>query len=254
MLRSLSALLIAAALTLPLTAQTTPSRIGFVDIEIVLEQSQALRLALDEMDRELALRAREIDRQEREFRRQRFDLDRQERLLSEDERERRRDELLAMEREIEREQFEFESDLRSRERQIEPVLEYIMDVVADVAEREGYDMVLRGEVVIYGNRTADLTPQVITALDAQPDKLSEVMGLAGLPASQSPAGATAPSTAASTPAPPLLPQDRAASSASTSESEATSRRRPGSPPVTPAERPAIPGFGERTASTSTTNP
>src|SRR5690606_32730328 len=83
------------------------------------------------------------------------------------ERETRRTELLTMQDEINRLKFDFEQDLRAKERVIEPVLEKIMNIVADVAERDGYDVVLRGEVVIYGRDSANLTDTVIKELDAR---------------------------------------------------------------------------------------
>lgn len=151
----------AAAISSP-----TQGKIGFVDIELVIEQSTAIRMAMDSLDQVMAEKARTIDSKEREFRRNRFEMDRQERILSGEERERKRLELVKMQEEIEKLKFEFDSELRVRERQIEPVLEHIMRIVADVADEQGFDIVLRGEVIIYGRSTADLTPAIIEKLDS----------------------------------------------------------------------------------------
>ncbi|MGF1574010.1 MAG: OmpH family outer membrane protein [Sumerlaeia bacterium] len=149
------------------TQPTAPQgKVGFVDIELVIEQSKAIRMAMDSMDQVMAGKARTIDTKEREFRRTRFEADRQERVLSTDERERKRLELIALQEEIEKLKFEFDSELRVRERQIEPVLEHIMRLVADVADEQGFDIVLRGEVIIYGRSSVDLTIPVIEKLDA----------------------------------------------------------------------------------------
>jgi Skp family chaperone for outer membrane proteins len=146
-------------------------RIGFVDIELVIENSRALRRGLDTMDEQLAERARVIDRREREFRRLRFELDNQERLITAEDRARRRAELADIQDDINRLRFEFEEEMRSKERLIEPVLEKVMNIVADVAERDGFDLVLRGEVVIYGVTSADLTSAVIAELDRREDSV-----------------------------------------------------------------------------------
>jgi len=159
----------------PAVAQPVGSlRVGFVDIELIIEESRAIREALQAVDNELAEMARQADLKEREFRRQRFEIDRQERILSPDERARRREELLALQDDIERTNFELDRELARRERQIEPVLERILQIVADVAKRENYDLVLRGEVVIYGSERADLTPLVVKELDLRTD---EIVGL-----------------------------------------------------------------------------
>ncbi len=154
-------------------AEAKPTRIAFVDIELIVENSKAIRMALDAMDRDLASKARDIDAKEREFRRQRFEMDKQERVLSADERAKRRDDLSALQEEIDRMKFDMDQELRARERQLEPVLELIMRVVADVAERDKFDLVLRGEVVIYGSSQVDLTPAVVAELDSRAAEVIE---------------------------------------------------------------------------------
>ena len=164
-------------MTLGVWAQTpTPQKVGFVDVELIIENSRAIATALDSVDRQLAGVAREIDEKQRDFRRKRFDLDRQERLLAEGERDARREELSGLQSEIDRLQFNLEQEMRVRERQIQPVLEKIMQIVADVAEAQGYAIVLRGEIVIYGNKAVDLTPEVIGAVDARADEIVKLFG------------------------------------------------------------------------------
>lgn len=169
------ALGIACLLGATVLAQS-PTKVGFVDVELIIENSRAIASALDAVDRELATTARQIDEKQREFRRQRFELDRQERVLAEGDRSSKRQELSSLQEEIDRLQFELEQEMRVRERQIQPVLEKIMQIVADVAEELGYALVLRGEVVIYGNKAVDLTPQVITAVDLRSDEILQIFG------------------------------------------------------------------------------
>lgn len=152
-------------------AEGAATRIGFVDVEIVIEESRAIRDMLGALDEEMADLARRIDRTQGEFESRRFDLDRQERILSADERERRRQELIALQDERNRLQFELERRLRAAERQMEPLLEEIMNVVADIAEREGFGIVLRGETVIYGARANDLTALVTAELDNRAERV-----------------------------------------------------------------------------------
>ncbi|MDX1972089.1 MAG: OmpH family outer membrane protein [Candidatus Sumerlaeia bacterium] len=200
------------------TSNAPQGKIGFVDIEIVIEQSTAIRMAMDSLDQVLAGKAREIDLKEREFRRMRFEIDKQERVISGEEREKRRAELLLLQEEIEKLKFEFDSELRIRERQVEPVLEKVMTIVADIADEQGYDLVLRGEVIIYGRDSADLTKAVIERLDSN---VAEVLQLfkdadpttkagqagAATESSASPEGNSTESapTDAVTPAPAVVP-------------------------------------------------
>lgn len=162
---------------------SAPQKIAFIDIERIVEDSAAIRKAMETMDSELAAMAREIDAQEREFRRQRFDLDKQERVLSETEKTTRRESLSSLREEIDRRKFDFELQMRSRERQLEPLLEKIYMVISDVAEKEGFTLVLRGEVVIYGSHTADLTPSVVKELDSRSDEIVRMFATSPEPAS-----------------------------------------------------------------------
>ncbi len=170
-----AALLVSLTATAP-AQDTVPEvqRIAFIDIERIIEDSSAVRRAMEGMDSELATRAREIDEKEREFRRLRFELDRQLRVISQEESQRRYEELGTLQEDIDRLKFEFEMDLKARERQIEPMLERIYNIIADVAEREGVDIVLRGEVVIWGNTASDMTPSVVEELDARADEVVEL--------------------------------------------------------------------------------
>jgi Skp family chaperone for outer membrane proteins len=145
--------------------------IGFVDVELVIDRSRAIRAALQEIDRDMAVRARTIDEMERGLRRRQLELDRQSSVLSTAELDKLRGELLELTDELGRARFEFEQTLRTRERQLEPVLQRIMELVAVVAEREGFEIVLRGEVVLYGARSADLTPLVIRELDGRAEEI-----------------------------------------------------------------------------------
>jgi outer membrane protein len=158
-------------------AEPAAQKIAFIDIERTIENSKAIRNAIDDMDDQLAAEAKDIDAQEREFRRARFELDRQLRVLSEEQKTARRDQLTALREEIDRMKFDFELNLRARERQLEPMLEKVYGVIADVAEREGISMVLRGEVVIWGMHTADLTDTVVAELDKNPEVFKELLTL-----------------------------------------------------------------------------
>lgn len=174
------------------------SRVGFVDVELIIDNSRAVRRGLNSIDEQLSEQARAIDLKEREFRRLRFELDRQERVLTREERERRRQELIGIQEDVERLRFEMDRELQAKERLVEPVLEKMMLMIADVAEREGFDLVLRGEVVIYGNKTADLTEAVVREIDSREDEILAVFRPAPEPARDDrPTTAPAP-----TPGPP----------------------------------------------------
>jgi hypothetical protein len=54
---------------------------------------------------------------------------------------------------------------------IEPLIDAVMRIVADVGAREGYDLIVRGELVLYGRQTVDLTPAIVAEMDKRVDEL-----------------------------------------------------------------------------------
>lgn len=156
------------------TAQTAPApvKVGFVDMEILLDQSRAVRTIVSEVDEELAQQARSIEEKRLEMEGLRRDLERQSAVLSDQERRRRQDQVVVLRGEIEELEFSFNRKLRDQQRQtINPLLEEVIKIVADVGRREGYDLIVRGEVVLYGSSSVDLTPLVIEEMDKQIDRL-----------------------------------------------------------------------------------
>lgn len=180
-------LLISAAA--PAQQPTTPTlaiRVGFVDMEIVLGESVSVRRIMTEIDQELAAAEEEIGVKRREARRMRLALDQQGTVLSETERLRRQQEIIDLLAEVDEMTFRFDQRFRDAQRgAVEPLLVEVIRVVGEVARRDGYDLVVRGEMVLYGKETVDLTPSVIAALDGQEAELRRVV-LPGLMSSGEP--------------------------------------------------------------------
>ncbi len=178
---SLLALTLAAGSQLfsqePEAAVPPPARsccVAFVDVQAILERSRAVSEVLDVLDRSMADEVRDIQEKEARFASLRFEYERQQDLLAREERERRRIELGTLRDEIDRLKFDLDRKWRAGERQIEPLLEKVMDVVADVAVREGYEIVVRGEIVIYGRESANLTALVVEELDSRSPEIVEM--------------------------------------------------------------------------------
>lgn len=145
-----------------------PARIGFVDMDIVLQQSHAVQEHVGRIEDQLQSRKKEIERKTAEYSRLREGLERQDSLLSDEEKANRRRRIQELKTEIEDLQYEANRHLRQSESGvIEPVLDAVMATVRQVGEREGYDLILRGELVLYGDPAHDLTDRVIQELDAK---------------------------------------------------------------------------------------
>ncbi len=160
--------------TSPTQGLATAPRVGFVDIEIVLGSSQAIRNIMTGVDAELARLSSEIDRKEREVRRLRGSLQQQGSILSEAERQRRQQEALDLMSEVEEMDLQFRRRVRQAQQStIDPLLEEVIRIIGEVGRDEGFDLIVRGEMVLYGRSTADLTPVVIQEIDKREEDLRE---------------------------------------------------------------------------------
>ncbi len=149
-----------------------PSRVAFVDIELVLERSASVRKIMAELDSELAKESDAIDAKKQEARRLRLQLEQQNAVLSDEERATRRQKALDLLAEADELEFKFTRKVRETQRAtVEPLLEQVIVYIGKVADRRGIDLVVRGEMVLYGRSTVDLTPQVIRELDTNFEEL-----------------------------------------------------------------------------------
>jgi outer membrane protein len=178
--------------TTPVVA-TAPVRIAFVDLDLALSESKAVFTLLSEIDEGLQRQERELTARKREVRRLEIELERQGPILSDTERARRQSAILDAVEEIERLETRFQREVRDKERTtVGPLRRRLMEVVAEVGRREGYDLVLNGEMVLFGRERIDLTPAVIAEMDRRAPELRRLL---------LPPAAAADTTPTPTPAP-----------------------------------------------------
>jgi outer membrane protein len=164
-------------------------RVAFVDMERVLDSSEAITSIMAEVDDELAKESGKIDRLRLEARRLNLELEKQDLVLSDSERRRRQQEILDLMAESDELDYRFKRSVKEKQRTtIEPLLEEVLRLIADVARREKFDLVVRGEVVLYGNSSVDLTPLVIDQVNSEYEELRKKL----FPATQEPLIVTEP--------------------------------------------------------------
>ncbi|MCC5876934.1 MAG: OmpH family outer membrane protein [Candidatus Sumerlaeia bacterium] len=158
---------------------TTPTgeiRIGFVDMDVVLQDSRAVWEALREVDEEMERRERDLLAKMRELRRLQQRFEQQGGALSPEARRSRELEIINLLDEVEEEEYRFGRDVRDKEAAIVgPLRRFVLEVVGQTARRKGYDMVLSGEMVLYATPVVDLTPAVIEALETRGEDLQRLV-------------------------------------------------------------------------------
>lgn len=161
-------LLMAAALVLtaaPAFAQDGP-RIGYVDVSRAAARSKTIAATVKKAEDQLKLKQEELELKLREYRQAQQELESRRSVLSEDVIRAEEQKVEGMRDDIELMRLEIDKSLRKTESEVMgPAVDRILQAVNDVARKQGFDLVLRSDVVIYGADTLDITPLVIRELD-----------------------------------------------------------------------------------------
>jgi outer membrane protein len=156
-----AALLIAVAA--PATAQEL--KIGYVNSERVMRESNPAKAAQTKLQAEFSKREKELDDAALKLKTAADKLEKDAPTLSESERNRRQRELVEQDRDLQRKRREFQEDLNQRRNEeLATVIERANRVIRQIFEAEKYDLVLQ-EVIFAGSRV-DITEKVIKVLNA----------------------------------------------------------------------------------------
>ena len=152
----------AAMLHAPAIAQEL--KIGYVNSERVLRDSQPAKAAQAKLETEFGRRDRELNDVGARLKAAADKLDKDFPTLPEAERNRRQRELVEQDRDLQRKRREFQEDLNQRKNEeYAGVVERANRVIRQIFETEKFDLILR-EAVFAGPRV-DITDKVIRALN-----------------------------------------------------------------------------------------
>lgn len=152
-----------AAMALPVSAQEL--KIGYVNSERVMRDSNPAKAAQAKLQAEFSKREKELDDAGGKLKTAADKLDKDAPTLAEAERTRRQRELVEQDRDLQRKRREFQEDLNQRRNEeLASVIERANRVIKQIFDSEKYDLVLQ-EVIFAGPRV-DITEKVIRVLNA----------------------------------------------------------------------------------------
>ncbi len=155
---------IQAAMT---SASAQPLKIGFVDMEQVMQNSAPSKAAGARLESEFGNRNRELQSLDAKLRATAEKLEKDAPALSEDERNRRSRDIAAQKRELERRAREFQEDAERRQLEEQKgVKDKIDRALKQVFEAEKYDLILQ-ENTRFHSPAVDITKKVMDAVNAQ---------------------------------------------------------------------------------------
>jgi outer membrane protein len=164
-----SLLLTSAVLAAPLgvahgQAQT---KIAVVNIPRLLEEAPQAKAAMQALQDEFAPRMREISTQQKDLKTKEEKLQRDGAVMAENERRTAEKDLREGQRELSRKYNEYNEDLNlRRNEELGKLQRSLLQEVQAFARTGNYDLVV-GDGVLYVNESMDITPQVLSALQAR---------------------------------------------------------------------------------------
>jgi outer membrane protein len=145
-------------------AQAQELKIGYVNSERVLRDSNPAKAAQTKLEAEFAKRDRELNDLGTKLKAAADKLEKDAPTTAENERNRRQRELIEQDRDLQRKRREFQEDLAQRKNEeLATVVERANKVIKQIFDSEKYDVILQ-EVVFAGPRV-DITDKVIKLLN-----------------------------------------------------------------------------------------
>jgi outer membrane protein len=152
-------------LLLPTVAFGQEQRIAYVDVPFLIDNSPQAQAASRQLEETFGPRQQEMQAKRQEYTRLRQRLEQEGLVMSEEEREQIGRQLQQLERDITRTEQAFREELNlERSTAFEGVREAVMRAVTEIANAEGYDLII-GQGVLYASDAVDLTPRILDSME-----------------------------------------------------------------------------------------
>jgi len=153
-----------ALMALPAWAE---GKIGIVDFQRLGMESPQGKTIQDSMRAEFAPRQRTLQAQEQSIKAKQEKLQKDGATMSEDQRVRAEKDLRDSARDLQRAEGEFNDDVTARRNEeLSKLQRALLEEVRTYAKAQNYDVVLSGEAVVYATQAYDITPAILSALEA----------------------------------------------------------------------------------------
>ena len=156
--------LFALATILSAHAGAAELKIGYVQVDKILQEAPQTAESGKKLEREFSPRSQELDRTQKQIRDIEASLDKEGVTLSESERRNKERDVSNLKIEFQRKQRELREDINLRKNEELSVLQdRINKAVQTVSETDGYDLVVYGGVA-YASKKIDITDKVLKLL------------------------------------------------------------------------------------------
>lgn len=145
----------------PAALAAEASSVGYVDIQYLIDNSPQAQAATEDLEQRFGPQQEELRRKQEEFQRLQERMQKDGLVLSESEREEMEQRMRELKRDLQRGQEAFREELNiQRNNALSEVREAVLQAVQDLAEDEGYDLIV-GQGVLHANDAVNLTERVL---------------------------------------------------------------------------------------------
>lgn len=156
-----------AMLIAPSAGAQEQLKIGVVNVQRLMEEAPQAKAAMQALQDEFTPRQREMAAQQKDLKAKEEKLQRDGAVMAENERRNAEKELRDGQRDLARKQNEYVEDLNvRRNEELGKLQRSLLQEVQGYARSSGYDLVV-GDGVLFVNERLDITPQVLSALQAR---------------------------------------------------------------------------------------
>jgi len=158
----------AGAALVVLPAVAAEPKIGVVDFQRLAIESPQGKAVMESMRAEFAPRERTLQAQGQAMKAKEEKLQKDGATMTEEQRARAEKELRDGARDFERSKGEFQDDMNARRNEeLSRLQRTIVEEVRSYGKAQGYDLILAAEGVVYNASASDITPAVLSALQAR---------------------------------------------------------------------------------------
>jgi len=155
---------LALVVTFSVAAAQERVKIGYVDIQRVIAESQAGKRAKERFQAQVKKAESDVQRERQDLERMRSDLDKKGPLLKDEERRNLEADFQKRSVNLQRTMGDYQQDLRQKESEMmADILKELEGVVSDLGKSEKFTIILERSQILYSDQAADITSKVIEA-------------------------------------------------------------------------------------------
>jgi len=165
--------LVVAALALSASFVSAQERvkIGFIDIQRVIAESQAGKRAKDRFQAQVKKAEADLQKERQDLERLRNDIDKKGQLLKEEERRNMEADFQKRSVNLQRTLGDYQQDLRQKENQMmSDILKELEVIVNEVGKAEKFTLILERSQILYSDQGIDITNKVIETFNSRTKK------------------------------------------------------------------------------------